>query len=70
MSPKTFAEILETIETLSIDAQEDLINILKNRIRDQKRLDLIADVKEAEQELQEGKCKPVTPEQLMEKIFE
>jgi hypothetical protein len=50
MLQQTFAEILEAVENFPIDAQEDLILILKNRIRDQKRLDLIVDVKEVEKE--------------------
>ena len=70
MPQATFAEILEAAEKLSIDAQEDLIHILKNRLRDQKRADLIADVKEAQEELLQGKCQPITPEQLMEEILE
>jgi hypothetical protein len=65
----TFADILEAAEQLPIEDQENLIHILKNRLRDQKRAQLIQDVYEAQQELLQGKCKPVTPEQIMEEIL-
>jgi hypothetical protein len=41
----------------------------KNRLRDQKRAKLVEDVAEAQQEFSQGKCKSVTPEQIMEEIF-
>ncbi|WP_155749115.1 hypothetical protein [Scytonema sp. UIC 10036] len=65
----TFAEILEAAEQLSIEDQENLIDILLKRLRDCRRANLVKDVQEAQKEFGEGKCQPVTPEQLMEKIL-
>lgn len=69
MTPTTFADILEAAEQLSLEEQENLIHILKNRLREQKRAELVKDVCEAQQEFEQGKCKPVTPEQIMKEIF-
>jgi hypothetical protein len=69
MSQSTFADLIETAEQLPIEEQEDLIHILKNRLRDRKRAELIKDVAEAQQEFAQGKCKPLTPEQIMEEIL-
>lgn len=69
MSQSTFADLIETAEQLPIEEQEDLIHILKNRLRDRKRAELIKDVAEAQQEFIQGKCKPLTPEQIMEEIL-
>ncbi len=68
-SKTTFAEILEAADQLPIEDQENLIDILQNRLRDLRRADLVRDVREAQQEFAEGKCQAVTPEQLMKEIL-
>ncbi|GBL09879.1 MULTISPECIES: hypothetical protein [Microcystis] len=65
----TFAEILEAAEQLPLEDQESLIHILQNRLRDQKRTELVRDVQEAQQEFAQGQCQPLTPEQIMEEIL-
>jgi len=69
MTKTTFAEILESADQLSLEEQENLIIILQNRLRDRRRSERVRDVQEAQQEFAEGKCQPVTPEQLMEEIL-
>ena len=69
MAKTTFAEILEAAEQLPPEEQENLIHILKNRLREQKRAELVKDVNEAQKEFAQGQCKPVTPEQIMEEIL-
>ena len=69
MIQSTFAEILEAIEQLLPEEQEQLIDILNNRLRDQKRAELVKDVGEAQQEYAQGQCQPTTPQQLMEEIL-
>ena len=64
-----FGDILEAAEQLPLEDREDLIRILQNRLREQKRADLIKDVRESEQEFARGECQPVTPEQLMKEIL-
>jgi hypothetical protein len=54
MTQATFAEILDATEQLPPEAQEQLIHILKNRLRDQKRAELIKDIDEAQQEYAQG----------------
>lgn len=69
MTHISFADILEAAEQLSFEDREDLIRILQNRLREQKRADIITDVKEARQEFTQGRCQPVTPEELMKEIL-
>jgi GTP-binding protein EngB required for normal cell division len=69
MKPTTFAEIVEKADELPLDAQESLIIILQNRLRERRRAERVRDVQEAQQEFAQGKCQPVTPEQLMEEIL-
>jgi hypothetical protein len=69
MTQATFADLIEAAEQLPLEEQEDLIHILKNRLRDRKRAELVKDVAEAQQEFAQGKYKPMTPEQIMEEIL-
>ncbi|NEP58545.1 MAG: hypothetical protein F6K31_16265 [Symploca sp. SIO2G7] len=69
MTKATFAEILESADQLSLEDQENLILILQNRLRERRRAERVRDVQEADKEFAEGKCKPVTPEQLMKEIL-
>jgi len=69
MIETTFAKVLEAADGLLLEEQENLIEILQNRLRDRRRAELIKDVKEAQQEFELGQCKPVTPEQLMEELL-
>ncbi|MGI0481936.1 hypothetical protein ACN4EE_14270 [Geminocystis sp. CENA526] len=69
MIQEIFSEILDASQQLSLEDQETLIQILKNRLLEQKRAELVKDVREAEQEFAEGKCQAFTPEQIMEEIL-
>jgi len=61
-------EVLEGIETLSLEDQEILKEILHRRIVGRRREELVQDVQQAQQEFQAGECRPVTPEELMNEI--
>jgi len=63
-----FGEVLEAIDTLSLEDQETLEAILRRRIIERRRAELVQDVQEAQQEFQAGQCRPVTPEELMQEI--
>lgn len=64
-----FTKILEAADQLLIEDQEDLIQILQNRLRDRRRAELIKEVQEAQHEFALGQCQPVTPEQLMQELL-
>ena len=63
-----FGEVLEGIETLSLEDQEILKEILHRRIIERRREELVQDVQQAQQEFQAGQCRPVTPEELTKEI--
>ena len=64
-----FGEVLENIETLSLDDQETLKEILHRRIVERRREELVRDVQQAQQEFHAGECRPATPEELMNEIM-
>jgi len=65
----TFAEVLETIETFTVDEKETLVDILQNRLRETKRQRIVDSVKEARREFEKGKLKPVSVDEIMREIL-
>ena len=65
---KTFAQVVESADALSIDEQESLVSILQRRLAEQRRAELIKAVKAARQEFKTARCRPAPPAQIMEKI--
>ena len=63
-----FGEVLEGIETLSLEDQEILKEILHRRIVERRREELVRDVQEARQEFEAGQCRPATPKEVMNEI--
>ena len=58
----TFSDILEAADQLSLEAQENLIEILLNRLRDRRRAEIGRAVQTAQKEFAAENCQPVTPE--------
>lgn len=52
-----FQQALEAVEVLSLDDQAMLLNILQNRLRQQRRNELLKEVAEVRQEYAEGNVK-------------
>ena len=50
----TFNQILELIETLSIEEQEDLINIIRHRQIETKREEIAENIRKSAQEYEKG----------------
>ncbi len=63
-----FGEVLEAADQLTQDEQQELIAILHRRLAQAARQRLTADIQEARREFAEGRCTPVTPEDLMREI--
>ena len=63
-------QILEGIETLFIEDQEVLEEILHRRIVERCREELVHDVQLAQQEFQAGQSRPVTPDKLTGEILQ
>ncbi len=68
-NPLQYREILEGAATLSVEEQETLVEILKNRLREGRRAELARDVQAAQEEFAQGRSKPTTPADLMKEIL-
>jgi hypothetical protein len=52
-----FQTAIEIVESLPVEEQTMLVEIINNRLKQQRRAELIAEVKLAEQEYADGKVK-------------
>lgn len=65
----SFGEILEAADHLTVEEQESLLDILKKRLIARRRAELAKNVQEADNEFQAGRCRVVTPDELMVEIM-
>jgi tryptophan 2,3-dioxygenase len=64
-----FNEVLEAIDTLSLDEQETLLTIIQRRFAERNRQKLLADVQTAREQFKQGDCEPVSVDSLMQEIL-
>ena len=66
---KTFGQVLEWADALSLEEQESLVDVLQRRLREQRRAELVKAVKEARKEFKAGHCRPASPGEIIKKIL-
>ena len=64
-----FGEILEAADKLPIADQESLRDILAKRILERRRDELSQQIREARKEYEAGRCKPVTPDEIINELL-
>jgi hypothetical protein len=64
-----FSEALDAVEKLTLPEQEELVDILRRRLIEQRRAELVKDVQDAEREFQAGGSRPVSPNELIKEIL-
>ena len=65
----SFHHVLETAEHLTVDEQETLIDILQNRLGEKRRDEIALEIRQARKEYADGKCQPVSPEDVVSIFF-
>ena len=65
----TFQEALETVESLTIDEQTMLIEIIQNRLREQQRQELLKNVAQSEKEYTQGNFRRGSVDELMNEVY-
>lgn len=64
-----FANVLEAADRLSLEEQEDVVEILHHRIVERRREELAGEILQAEAEHRAGQAEPRTAEELMREIL-
>ncbi len=66
---KSFGEILEKADKLSLEEQEALIDVLSRRAADRRRDLLGRDIRNARREFKEGQVRAATPDDILSEIL-
>jgi hypothetical protein len=61
-------QVLESIENLSVDEQETLIDLISHRLAEQRRSEIAANITQAQVEYQTGKVFRGTVTQIMDEL--
>lgn len=68
MKYTTFNEILDIVDALPEEQKSSLIEIIKNRLIEERRENLAQSIKEAKEELARGEIKKGSVEDLMQEV--
>jgi hypothetical protein len=66
--PSTFDEVLDAIESLPVEQQADLVEVVRLRLAERGRERIAADAREANAEFAAGKTRAVSVDELMREI--
>ncbi|MBD2245684.1 MULTISPECIES: hypothetical protein [unclassified Nostoc] len=61
-------QVLESIENLSVDEQETLIDLISHRLAERRRSEIAANIAQAQVEYQSGKVFRGTVTQIMDEL--
>jgi len=64
----TFDQIVGLADGLSLPQKESLVELLSKSLIEQRRASLRKDIRDANREFRTGKCRVVTPAELMQEI--
>jgi hypothetical protein len=64
----TFDEVLDLVESLTDEQKESLIEIVRNRLIEERREKLAASIREARKEYQRGEAKQGSVDDLMDDL--
>lgn len=64
-----FADVLDAAERLSLEDQENVVEILHHRIVERRREKLANEIQQADEEFRAGQTEPRSAEELMREIL-
>ena len=64
----TFEQIVGLTDGLPLTQKESLVEILSKRLTEERRTALRKEIREAERDFKAGRCRAVTPAELMKEI--
>ena len=65
-----FADVVDSVERLSTDEQETLVEIIRHRLAQRRREVLASEVAEARAEYARGEARPASAEDMLAEITE
>jgi hypothetical protein len=68
MNSTTFDEVLDAVEHLPVEQQADLVEVVRRRLAERGRQQIVADAREARAEFAAAKTHPTSIDDLMREI--
>ncbi len=65
----TFAEVVETVEALSVEEKETLVDILQHRLAEYRRNRIFDEIKQSQKEFEQGLCKEMSVDEFMKEVL-
>lgn len=66
----SYSDALEAADGLDRAGKEEQVEILERRMAEERRKELLREVAESGKQLKKGRCRPMTPEQIMRAVME
>lgn len=64
-----FGDVVEAVDHLTLEEQEELVEIVRKRMIAQRRGEILLDIQEAEQEYRQGQCSVLTANEAVDRLF-
>jgi hypothetical protein len=64
-----FGDVVEAADQLTLEEQEELLDIVKKRMIARRRTELLRTVEEADADFREGRCRAMTADEIVTGIF-
>jgi hypothetical protein len=64
-----FGAVLEATESLNLEERQELVEVLRRRAVEERRIQLQQEIAQANAQFAQGKCKPATPAQIMRELL-
>ncbi len=64
-----FIDVLDSVEGLSDDEKEMLVDIVRNRLIEQRRTEIGSEIESSRREFESGLCETVSADEIMEAVL-
>lgn len=64
-----FTDVLESVENLPAEEKEMLVDILRNRMIEERRIQLRSEIEDSRSEFENGTCGTMTADEIMNEVL-
>ena len=68
MQPR-FTDVLDSVESLSDDEKEMLVDIVRSRMIEHRRVELHSEIEKSRREFESGLCETMSADEIMEDVL-
>ena len=64
-----FTDVLESVESLPVDEKEMLVDIVRNRLIEERRAQIRSDIENSKRQYESGMCDELTADEIMNEVL-